>query len=86
MIRIAFTLSAALALSACSAYPRTEVSSAGAAAAPSAKVPLRIVGLNDFHGNLEPLRRPIRITETDGASSEVFVAGAKMKFSLLLGI
>ena len=76
MIRIAFTLSAALALSACSTYPRTEVSSAGAAAAPSAKVPLRIVGLNDFHGNLEPLRRPIRITETDGASSEVFVAGA----------
>ena len=60
MIRIAFTLSAALALSACSTYPRTEVSSAGAAAAPSAKVPLRIVGLNDFHGNLETPQSPTR--------------------------
>ena len=76
MIRIALTLSAALALSACSAYPKPETASVASIGQAQAAVPLRIVGLNDFHGNLEPLRRPIRVTEADGASNEVYVAGA----------
>ncbi|WP_128891220.1 bifunctional UDP-sugar hydrolase/5'-nucleotidase [Erythrobacter sp. HKB08] len=62
----------ALALSACAASP--SVNSASEAA--PGPVPVRIVGLNDFHGNLEPIRRPLRFTETDGSEAELHVAGA----------
>jgi 5'-nucleotidase len=35
-----------------------------------------VIGLNDFHGNLQPLRRPLRLTDENGAESPVPVAGA----------
>lgn len=41
-----------------------------------APVTIKIVGLNDFHGNLEPLARPVRLTGADGASHEVRAGGA----------
>lgn len=39
-------------------------------------VTVKIVGLNDFHGNLEPLRRPIRVPLEGGESREVRAGGA----------
>lgn len=76
MIRTLTIFAAALALSACASNPNADLASASGTDTSSVKVPLRIVGLNDFHGNLEPLRRPITVTETDGAAHEVYVAGA----------
>lgn len=72
MIRLPLTLAAALALSACATTPSPVTQEATSAA----RVPLRIVGLNDFHGNLEPLARPVRLVESDGSEREVYAAGA----------
>ncbi|MDZ4308549.1 bifunctional metallophosphatase/5'-nucleotidase [Allopontixanthobacter sp.] len=59
---------AAVALSACATIPET----------PTAPEPvtLRIIGLNDFHGNIEPIRRPIRVMDDAGVVQEVPAAGA----------
>jgi len=59
---------AAIALSACATVPETP-------AAPE-PVTLRIIGLNDFHGNIEPIRRPIRVMDDAGVVQEVPAAGA----------
>lgn len=59
---------AAAALSACAT-----ISEPPAAPAP---VTLRIIGLNDFHGNIEPIRRPIRVMDDAGNTQEVPAAGA----------
>ena len=59
------TLAAALALSACATVPP-----------PSGPVAVRIVGLNDFHGNLEPLRRPTTLSGADGSEQVLHLAGA----------
>ncbi len=61
---------AALALAACTATPPP--------APISAKQPhsLRVIGLNDFHGNLEPLPRPVRVVEADGSERRVTAGGA----------
>jgi 5'-nucleotidase len=64
---LAFTT---LALSACATIPET----AGVVSAEP--VSLRIIGLNDFHGNLEPLRRPMRVAVNAEEVQEVPVAGA----------
>lgn len=61
-------LFAALALGACATVP------ADRAPAPE-PVKLRIIGLNDFHGNLEPLRRTYSLTMPDGGKEEVKVGG-----------
>lgn len=81
------------ALSACASLPP-------AGTAPTATpdpVALRIIGTNDFHGNLEPLRRPAQITHGDGTAEEVRVGGlaayaaaikqlrAQDEFSLVIG-
>ncbi len=58
----------ALVLSACATVPDSP--------ATSGPVTVRIVGLNDFHGNLEPLNRPIRLVETGGQEKRVYAAGA----------
>lgn len=42
----------------------------------AAPVTVRIVGLNDFHGNLEPLRRPLRLADGKGELHEVQAGGA----------
>ncbi|MGB7407119.1 MAG: bifunctional metallophosphatase/5'-nucleotidase [Pontixanthobacter sp.] len=66
MIRIASVSLALLALSACSTLPdRT-----------AEPVTVKIIGLNDFHGNIEPIRRPLTLTESDGSEQQVYAAGA----------
>lgn len=62
------TLAATLVLGACATVPEP--------AETPAPVTVKIVGLNDFHGNLEPLARPIRLTGEDGAEHEVRAGGA----------
>ncbi len=66
MTRRLLSLLAALPLAACATVPQP---------AP-APVTVRVIGLNDFHGNLEPIRRPIRFVETDGSEHQVYSAGA----------
>ena len=39
-------------------------------------VTVKIVGLNDFHGNLEPLSRPSTVIGEDGIEHEVRAGGA----------
>ncbi len=51
---------------------------AGCATIPAAApepVEIRIVGLNDFHGNLEPIRRPVMIRQADGSERPVPTGG-----------
>lgn len=43
---------------------------------PAAPVTVRIVGLNDFHGNLEPIKRPAVLDDGQGGKQEIFVGGA----------
>jgi 5'-nucleotidase len=66
MIRTAFALALAVALGACATVPK----------APAAPVTVRIVGLNDFHGNLEPIKRPIVLDDGQGGRQEVYAGGA----------
>ena len=66
MIRSLFALPLAAALAACATVPRV---------AP-APVTVRIVGLNDFHGNLEPIKRPILLEDGQGGKQEVYAGGA----------
>ena len=61
---LALALSATL--SACATVP---------AASPE-PVTVRIVGLNDFHGNLEPIRRPVMLDDGAGGRTEVYAGGA----------
>ncbi|MFZ9396705.1 MAG: hypothetical protein ACO25F_11675, partial [Erythrobacter sp.] len=58
---------AALALSACAT-----VQPPAAARQPQS---LRVIGLNDFHGNLEPLTRPLRVVEADGSERQAKAGG-----------
>lgn len=63
------SVAAALLLGACATLPETSE--------PSAEpVTVKIVGLNDFHGNLEPLERPIRVADEEGVVREVRAGGA----------
>ncbi|PLK27945.1 bifunctional UDP-sugar hydrolase/5'-nucleotidase [Novosphingobium sp. TH158] len=39
-------------------------------------VAVRIVGINDFHGNLEPIGRPFTLVSADGTQEKVQVGGA----------
>jgi 5'-nucleotidase len=61
---------ASLALSACATIPEDSVQPA------SGPVTIKVIGLNDFHGNLQPLRRPLRLTDSNGEELSVPVAGA----------
>ena len=49
-------------------------------------VTLRVVGLNDFHGNLEPIRRPTTLKGADGTDRQVQVAGVAHLASAVAGI
>ncbi len=42
----------------------------------SVPVTVRVVGLNDFHGNLPPLPRPVPVTISEGETREVQAGGA----------
>ncbi|MXO75669.1 bifunctional metallophosphatase/5'-nucleotidase [Altererythrobacter aerius] len=59
-----------LALAACATLPGPSMT------ADEAPVTVRIVGLNDFHGNLEPVRRPVKLEDGKGGQQEVFAGGA----------
>ena len=63
----------ALSLGACSTIPDTMASAPEIVSEP---VKIRIVGLNDFHGNLEPVSRPMTVTLDDGSTQEVYAGGA----------
>lgn len=63
-------IAAALFLSACATVPPP------APADRAEPVNLRIIGLNDFHGNLEPIKRPIRPMDDAGEYQEVPAGGA----------
>jgi 5'-nucleotidase len=49
-------------------------------------VTIRVIGLNDFHGNLQPLRRPLRLTSEGAAflGSAIAAARAKNEHSLVI--
>src|SRR6476661_6265920 len=66
MIRKLIALPLAAALAACATVPQ----------APAEPVTVRIVGLNDFHGNLEPIKRPIVLEDGQGGKAEVYAGGA----------
>lgn len=66
----------AVALGACATLP----------ASTPASVTVRIVSLNDFHGNLEPIRRPQSVPDASGAPQSVQVAGAAHLASAVAGI
>ena len=68
MIRLFLPLFAALPLAACATVPEADLT--------PAPVTVRVVGLNDFHGNLEPIQRPMRFVETDGSERQLYAAGA----------
>lgn len=72
--RFAALILATCTMSACAANP--DVNSASPSAAMVAPVEVKIIGLNDFHGNIEPIRRPIRFTDNDGEQQQVYAAGA----------
>lgn len=65
-IALSLTAPLALGLGACATVP----------AAPAETVRVRIVGLNDFHGNLEPIKRPLVLDDGKGGKQEVFAGGA----------
>jgi 5'-nucleotidase len=66
MIRTLLALPLAAGLAACATVPQ---------AAPQ-PVTVRIVGLNDFHGNIEPVKRPIVLEVGQGGRQEVYAGGA----------
>lgn len=66
---LAPALAALFALSACASVPPPPVETA-------APVEVRIIGINDFHGNLEPLRRPVTFVTEQGEKASASVGGA----------
>jgi 5'-nucleotidase len=66
MLRPLLALPFALGLAACATVPP---------ASPD-PVKVRIVGLNDFHGNLEPIKRPVSIDDGKGGKHEIYSGGA----------
>lgn len=60
----------ALALSACATIPTESPDPV-----PAQSITLRVIGMNDFHGNLEPLRRPFNLRNADRTSQQVQIGG-----------
>jgi len=71
-----FAALAALSISACSVLGKEPASSPVASDAPAQPVTIKIIGLNDFHGNIEPIRRPVRVTDDAGEQRQIYAAGA----------
>jgi len=66
MLRTLITLPLALGLAACATVP----------AVPPPAVMVRVIGLNDFHGNLEPAKRAVLLDDGQGGKHEVYSGGA----------
>ncbi|MDN3646660.1 bifunctional metallophosphatase/5'-nucleotidase [Pontixanthobacter aestiaquae] len=71
MNRLILSSLAALSVSACATVP-----DAPAQFAQTEPVTIKIIGLNDFHGNIEPIRRPIGVMDNAGQTQRVYAAGA----------
>ncbi len=68
---------AGLTLSGCATSTPTDFAvDRGSPLPPPEPVTVRIIGINDFHGNLEPLSRPAKVEGPDGQELTVPVAGA----------
>ncbi|WP_095012570.1 bifunctional metallophosphatase/5'-nucleotidase [Tsuneonella mangrovi] len=72
MFRQLLAIPLALGLAACATVPPHTAS----APPPDQPVTVRIVGINDFHGNLEPLKRPLDLTDGHGGEQTVYAGGA----------
>ncbi len=70
MIRQLLAIPLALGLAACATVPRP------LSERTPAPVTVRIIGLNDFHGALEPVQRPITLEDGQGGRQEVYAGGA----------
>lgn len=68
--RFLASAAAAVALSACATIPESSPANS------SEPVTIRIIGINDFHGNLEPLRGASTLTMPDGSEQDVPSGGA----------
>ncbi len=64
-------LASSAGLGACATVERQ-----AAPVAPAAPVELQILGLNDFHGNLETPRDPVPLTNPDGTTTKYRAGGA----------
>lgn len=71
-----FSLVLGFTLGGCATSPQMAVHSAHAANDAPAPITVRIAALNDFHGNLEPLGRPMEIKRPSGEAINVPVGGA----------
>lgn len=69
MIRPLPLLAALILLPACATVPPPSHS-------PLAPVEIRIAGINDFHGNLRPLKTPVEVATVDGGTARVPAGGA----------
>ncbi len=69
--RLLITLLPAILLGGCSTLGITPPQNRAAE-----PVTVKIVGLNDFHGNIEPKTRPTRVIDADGEEQQVYTAGA----------
>lgn len=75
--KLALTPFVSLVLAACSTGPDlASTPSVPVAAIGLEPVEVKIIGLNDFHGNIEPIRRPLSLTDGEGQQQEVYAAGA----------
>lgn len=72
-------LPAALALAACATTPPPVDGYLS-------PIPVRIVGINDFHGNLEPIRRPFTYMHSDGSTEQVQVGGVAALAAVVEGL
>ncbi|MFZ1743813.1 MAG: bifunctional metallophosphatase/5'-nucleotidase [Pontixanthobacter sp.] len=67
-------------LSGCAAMPAANSATSVESHEP---VTIQIIGINDFHGNLEPLGRPSTIKHGDGSDEKVQVGGAAALSALI---
>ncbi|GAA4642713.1 bifunctional metallophosphatase/5'-nucleotidase [Pontixanthobacter gangjinensis] len=74
--KIFASITLAGSLAACASIPAPVQSTTQGPTPGEAIVEVKIVGLNDFHGNIEPIRRPIRVTDNAGQTTQIYAAGA----------
>lgn len=72
MLRNFLAVPLALGLAACA----TVSTHTAKAPVPDAPVTVRLVAINDFHGNLEPIKRPLELEDGQGGKQTVYAGGA----------
>ena len=76
MSRRLLAFSSLALLSGCATVPRP----------PAGPVEVQILGINDFHGNLEPPRSSIDVTQSDGSVAKVPAGGVAYLAGLAQGV